>query len=161
MWPDSETDRDFLNFDGVADTIAELIVQADSRPISVGVSGAWGVGKSSMIKLTRASLTRRQPAEGHAKFVFVEFNAWLYQGYDDARAALLEVIATKLEAEAEARKTGVTKAKEFLGRVRWFRLAKLVALPAASVAFGLPPIGLAGELTSSGRRHDHWWRQRG
>lgn len=147
MWTDNETDRDFLNFEGVADTIAEVIVSADGRPVSIGVSGAWGVGKSSMIKLTKTSLAKHQPAQGHEKFVFVEFNAWLYQGYDDARAALLEVIANKLEAEAEARKTGVDKAKDFLSRVRWFRLAKLIALPAASMAMGLPPIGLTGEIT--------------
>lgn len=42
MWPDNETERDFLNFSGVADTVAEIIVQARGRPISIGVSGAWG-----------------------------------------------------------------------------------------------------------------------
>ncbi|MDI6024059.1 P-loop NTPase fold protein [Leucobacter sp. UT-8R-CII-1-4] len=149
MWTDNETDRDFLNFEGVADTIAEVIVSADGRPVSIGVSGAWGVGKSSMIKLTKTSLAKYQPEQGPEKFVFVEFNAWLYQGYDDARAALLEVIANKLEAEAEARKAGIDKAKDFLSRVRWFRLAKLVALPAASIALGLPPLGLAGEIAGA------------
>lgn len=148
VWPDNETDRDFLNFEGVADTVAEIIVQAEGRPISVGVSGAWGVGKSSLIKLTKSSLERHQPSQpGPSKFVFVEFNAWLYQGFDDARAALLEVIASKLAEEAQERKTGFEKAKEFLHRVRWFRLAKILAVPAASVALGIPPIGLAGDVT--------------
>ena len=50
MWPDTETDQDFLNFAGVAATVAEIIAQAQRRPISIGVSGAWGVGKSSMIR---------------------------------------------------------------------------------------------------------------
>ncbi|WP_292791655.1 MULTISPECIES: KAP family P-loop NTPase fold protein [unclassified Microbacterium] len=149
MWTDNETDRDFLNFEGVADTIAEVIVSADGRPVSIGVSGAWGVGKSSMIKLTKTSLAKHQPKQKPEKFVFVEFNAWLYQGYDDARAALLEVIAHKLEAEAKARSTGVDKAKDFLSRVRWFRLAKLIALPTASMALGLPPVGLAGEISDA------------
>lgn len=99
MWPDNETERDFLNFSGVADTVAEIIVQARGRPISIGVSGAWGIGKSSLIKLTQASLAARPRKEGEREFVFVEFNAWLYQGYDDARAALMDVIATKLEKE--------------------------------------------------------------
>ncbi|WP_345453586.1 KAP family P-loop NTPase fold protein [Arthrobacter gyeryongensis] len=148
MWLDNETDRDFLNFEGVADTIAEVIVSAGGRPVSIGVSGAWGVGKSSMIKLTRTALTKHQPVDGPKKYLFVDFNAWLYQGYDDARAALLEVIANKLEAEATKRETGLDKAREFLGRVKWFRLAKLIALPAASMALGIPPIGLPGEITN-------------
>lgn len=107
MWADNETSRDFLNFSGVADTVAEIIVQAHGRPISIGVSGAWGIGKSSLIKLTQASLASRPKEEDQRDFVFVEFNAWLYQGYDDARAALMDVIASKLQAEAEHRATAV------------------------------------------------------
>ncbi|SIO63179.1 KAP family P-loop domain-containing protein [Singulisphaera sp. GP187] len=109
MWSDNETTRDFLNFSGVADTVAEIIVQAHGRPISIGVSGAWGVGKSSMIKLTRESLEKRPSEDGDREFIFVEFNAWLYQGYDDARAALMEVIASTLEVEAKKREKGVEK----------------------------------------------------
>lgn len=148
MWSDNETDRDLLNFEGVADTVAELIAQAERRPISIGVSGAWGAGKSSMIKLTRASLARDQEEGEPAKYLFVEFNAWLYQGYDDARAALLDVIAGTLEEEARKRETALDKVADFVGRVRWLRLAKLIAIPAASVALGIPPVGLLGPLVS-------------
>lgn len=140
MWPDNETERDFLNFSGVADTVAEIIIQAQGRPISIGVSGAWGVGKSSMIKLVRASLTDRADSGG-PKFVFVEFNAWLYQGYDDARAALLEVIASSLIEEAEKRQGGIDRAREFLGKVNWFRAARLAG-SLAPLMLGLPPLGL-------------------
>src|SRR5690606_24115720 len=56
--------------------------------------------------------------------------------------------ASKLAAEAAARESGVDKAREFLGRVKWFRLAKLFALPAAAVALGLPPVGLPAEIAS-------------
>src|SRR5580704_3384694 len=155
MWPDNETDRDFLNFAGVADTVAEIIVQAKGRPISIGVSGAWGVGKSSMIKLVRQSLERRSEREKKEKedsnFIFVEFNAWLYQGYDDARAALMDVIGEKLTEEAEHRKKGIEKAKEFAERIRWFRLMKLVAGSAVALHAGLPPVGLLGELYGLGK----------
>ena len=151
MWPDNETDRDFLNFSGISDTVAEIIVQARGRPISIGVSGAWGIGKSSMIKLTMKSLAERARKDGERDFVFVEFNAWLYQGYDDARAALMDVIATKLEAEAHARERGIDKAKALLKRVNWLRAAKL-ASAAAPMLFGLPPVGLAGEIWELGQK---------
>ncbi len=147
MWTDNETDRDLLNFDGVAATVAEVVRSAGGRPVSIGVSGAWGAGKSSLIKLTKAAL---DPSVENAKkgerspYVFVEFNAWLYQGFDDARAALLDVVAERLADEAGARATGVDKVKDFVKRVRWLRLAKLIALPAAAMALGLPPIGVIG-----------------
>ncbi len=161
MWTDNETAQDFLNFTSVAATVAEVIEQAQSRPISIGVSGAWGVGKSSMIKLIRSELISRAEARhrstkgGHesaeSKFIFVEFNAWLYQGYDDARAALIEVVASALAAEAQKRKTGVEKTTDLLKRVNWFRAMKLTASSAAAMALGLPPVGMFGELWDLGK----------
>lgn len=151
MWVDNETERDFLNFSGVADTVAEIIAQANGRPISIGVSGAWGIGKSSMIKLTQASLSSRPPKDGEREFIFVEFNAWLYQGYDDARAALMDVIASKLQKEAENRETAVDKVESIVMRVRWLRAAKLVAGDATALALGIPPVGLFGKLFNIGK----------
>jgi predicted KAP-like P-loop ATPase len=150
MWPDNETERDFLNFTGVADTVAEIIVQAEGRPISIGVSGAWGTGKSSMIKLIRRALEQREDGDASA-LVFVEFNAWLYQGYDDARASLLEVIATTLKREAEERQTGLEKVQELIKRVDWLRAAKLTGGSALALALGLPPTGLIGEAVRIGK----------
>jgi predicted KAP-like P-loop ATPase len=151
MWHDNETERDFLNFSGVSDTVAEIIVQANCRPISIGVSGAWGVGKSSMIKLIRRALDAR--AEDRAsKFVFVEFNAWLYQGYDDARAALMEGIAATLKKEAEARQTGLEKTEELLKRIDWLRAMKFTAGTAIALSMGLPSLGLVGEVLDLGKK---------
>lgn len=67
MWTDNETDVDYLNFSGVAETVAELIAQANSRRISIGIAGASGVGKSSMIQLSLddLSLRVRNIAAGH------------------------------------------------------------------------------------------------
>lgn len=148
MWVDNETDTDFLNFSGVADTVAEIIYSANGRPISIGVSGAWGAGKSSMIKLIQASL--KNPPELGEKpakdFVFVEFNAWLYQGYDDARAALMDVIASQLEAEAKARRKGLDKVADFAERVNWLRVAKLAGNGIVSLATGIPTPGLISDV---------------
>ncbi|WP_237049724.1 hypothetical protein [Solilutibacter oculi] len=45
MWADNETERDFLNFSGIADTVAEIIAQARGRPVSIGVFGVMGCGQ--------------------------------------------------------------------------------------------------------------------
>lgn len=150
MWTDHETDKDFLNFGGIARTVAEIIQQTQSGPISIGVSGAWGVGKSSMIKLIRSELASRSAGD-QEKFIFVEFNAWLYQGYDDARAALIDVVASTLSSEAQKRQSGVEKTKDLLKRVDWFRVAKLTAGSAAALAFGLSPVGVISEVFNLGK----------
>ncbi len=147
MWSDNETNRDFLNFRCVADTAAEMVAQANGQPLSLGVSGGWGVGKSSMLKFISDSLRDR----GDDRYLFVEFNAWLYQGYDDARAALMEVIARQLIERGEETQTGLEKAKMLLGRVNWLRLAGLTAGSALSVAAGVPPLGLIGAVLSAGK----------
>jgi predicted KAP-like P-loop ATPase len=162
MWVDAETKIDYLNFGSVADSVVELIEQAGGTPLSIGVSGAWGVGKSSLVKQTRDALERRDresaAAEGvsgkdyKSRYVFVEFNAWLYQGYDDARAALLDAIASELVSVADQRQTAGDKAREFLSRVDWFRVASLTAGSAAAMAFGLPPVGLLGQLFTMAKR---------
>ncbi|MBD8608671.1 ATPase [Aeromicrobium sp. CFBP 8757] len=158
MWSDSETDVDFLNFTGVSDTVAEVILRANGRPVSIGISGSWGIGKTSMLKLTEKSLSSRlltaeaetgQPGRRH---IFLTFNPWLYQGYDDARAALIEAIATKLLAEATGKEAAVARAKQLLKRVNWFRVAGLTALGAAALFSGVGApgaIGAAGGLIAS------------
>ncbi len=63
----------------------------------------------------------------------------------------IDVIGEKLTKEAEHRKKGLEKALEFVERVRWFRLAKLVAGSAVALHAGLPPVGLIGELYGLGK----------
>lgn len=145
MWADNETDVDFLNFTGVAETVSEIILQASGAPVSIGLSGAWGTGKSSMVRLVANDLEARTRRENEASpFIFASFNPWLYQGFDDARAALLEVVARKLEAEARARQSGVDKARDLLSRVNWVRAAGLAVKAGAAAAAALSPLGLAG-----------------
>ncbi|MFC1734743.1 P-loop NTPase fold protein [Candidatus Hydrogenedentota bacterium] len=128
MWNDVETEKDLLNFTVVADTAAQLVRESAGQPVSIGVSGNWGTGKSSLVKMIGASLKKEEDAD--QKYVFLEFNAWLYQGYDDARMALLQSVADKLLEEAKRRESNSEKALEFAKRVNWLRVGKLLA-PAA------------------------------
>ena len=145
MWSDNETTRDYLNFGVVAKTVAEIIDKSNSRPISIGVSGAWGVGKSSMIKLIQKELFEKQEdnTEDPTKYIFVEFNAWLYQGYDDARAALIDVVASKIADEAALREGLGEKISNLFERIKWFRLMAMTAVTATSVFTGVPLNGVA------------------
>lgn len=142
MWRDSETNEDFLNFTEVADQIAELATTPSLLPISIGVFGGWGTGKSTVLKLVEAQLPKDQ--EGAP--LVVHFDAWLYQGFDDARAALMEVISTELIQLAEGKKTLVDKAKSFAARINYFRGLGMVADFGLGMALGIPP----GLLTTAG-----------
>lgn len=123
MWHDVETTKDLLNFTVVAEMAAQLVRESDGEPISIGISGIWGTGKSSLVKMIGNSL---READTDKKYIFLEFNAWLYQGYDDARMALLQSVADKLVAESQSRKSNVEKALEFAKRVNWLRIGNIL-----------------------------------
>jgi len=144
MWADTETDVDYINFNGLAESLVECVMSTGDRPVCIGVSGAWGTGKSSMLKLTRAAIISDE--KNVDKYIFVEFNAWLFQGFDDARASLMETIAEAISKQVSADETLSKKASALIRRMNWFRVAKLTAGAAASVALGIPLIGPIGDI---------------
>lgn len=133
MWSDNETSRDFLNFEALATTVTGIIANTKGEPVSIGVSGSWGVGKSSLIKLIR-----EKSESSDQNFIFVQFNAWLYQGYDDAKASLLEVVAIELEQYALKNKTPLDSITEVLSRINWLRLATVGVGLTAALNTGIP-----------------------
>jgi predicted KAP-like P-loop ATPase len=141
MWRDSESDQDFLNFTELADQIATLATNPSLLPISVGVFGTWGTGKSTVLALAEKKLRQSIPEP-----VIIKFDAWLYQGFDDSKAALMEVVADRLLAEAQSNETLLEKAKNFAGRVNYFRALGIAADFGIGMAFGVPP----GLLTKAG-----------
>lgn len=143
MWNDVETTQDLLNFKVVADTAAQMIKDGNGQPVSIGVSGSWGVGKSSLVQMIGESL---KGLDGGKNYIFINFNAWLYQGYDDARMALLQKVADKIMEESESRKTCVDKAKEFIKRINWLRTAKFMAPVATGIITGGAVAGPVGSF---------------
>lgn len=137
MWHDIEAEVDLLNFGVVARAAADLIRQTGGTPLTIGVSGGWGAGKSTLVKLTKAEL--EQLASSGAtpdSYIVMEFNAWLYQGYEDARQALLQAVSDRLLEEARKRKGFVDKALALVKRVKLLKLARLAAPVVAHAGIG-------------------------
>lgn len=134
MWADSDTDTDFLNYSEVAEMVADLIGDQKLLPVSIGVFGGWGMGKSSTLKLVERELDKTPE-----RYLIIKFDAWLYQDFDDARAALMSVISTSLVTAVPP--TLKAKAKSLMGRVNKLRLLGL-ALEGGAAAFGFPAFGL-------------------
>jgi len=112
LWSDTESYEDYLNFGEVSQLAVDILTADSMLPVSVGVFGNWGAGKSSLLKLIEQKLEQDE-----TDWIVIKFDAWLYQGYDDARAALLEVIATALTEAADGNTSLTTKTKKLLARV--------------------------------------------
>lgn len=142
MWHDNETTVDYVNFRIVAKACAELIRTADGEPVSIGISGGWGVGKSSLVRMVESELQAH--ASAGPKHVLVTFNPWLYQGFEDARTALLQIVGDAVLKQAKASETFVSKAEGLLKRINFLRLAQLGGEVAATLITGVP-VGLIGK----------------
>ncbi len=133
MWSDNETKDDFLNFNILASVIAETIKINGDKPLSIGVSGAWGVGKSSTLELLAAGLKKMEPAP-----LIVRFHPWRHQSQDNVRAAFAECIArelTKCDGIGEEIKK---QAHSILKRANLIRIAGYGLGGALTLATGMP-----------------------
>ena len=48
---DNETKVDLLNNEAIAKTIVSLITESKNQPVSIGIHGDWGAGKSSILEM--------------------------------------------------------------------------------------------------------------
>ena len=118
MWSDNAASEDFLNFTVLAKVIAGAIHRNGDRPLSIGVSGAWGVGKSTTLELLAAELEKHEP-----KPLVVRFQPWRHQTQDNVRAAFAECLARTLAEETDLKTEVKEKAKSILKRANLIRIA--------------------------------------
>lgn len=56
---DNETKVDLLNNEAIAITINELLRSRPDHPVTIGVHGDWGAGKSSVLEMIEANFTNQ------------------------------------------------------------------------------------------------------
>ena len=78
---DSETAQDLLGFHVHADLIRSVVTNENVLPVTVGVFGDWGGGKSSIMKMLQADLD----SEEYPATVCLYFNGWTFEGHEDAK----------------------------------------------------------------------------
>jgi predicted KAP-like P-loop ATPase len=81
VWQDNETEIDLLGFDVHANLIRSVITDPSVLPVTVGVFGDWGGGKSSIMKMLQKELSDEK---AYPDVVCLYFNGWTFEGYEDA-----------------------------------------------------------------------------
>ncbi|MEO0484986.1 MAG: Qat anti-phage system ATPase QatA [Pseudomonadota bacterium] len=115
---DNETKVDLLNNEAIAKTIIDLLAKRPEEAITIGVHGDWGAGKSSILEMIDDSLRDEDDV------LCVKFNGWRFQGFEDAKIALIEGIVTEL---IERRSLGTEAAEavtNIFNRIDWLKIAR-------------------------------------
>ena len=137
---DNETAVDLLYYESVAGTVVRLLSENSVEPLSVGIHGDWGAGKSSVLMLVEEA-----PA-GQEGVLCVRYNGWLFQGFEDAKAVLIETIVDELLLARSDWSKVRSKAQDVLRRVEWMKLARKAASYGLTVATGIPKVETVRDL---------------
>ena len=57
---DNETKVDLLSNEAIATIIIDLLLEHPDRPVTIGVHGDWGAGKSSVLEMIEAGLESKK-----------------------------------------------------------------------------------------------------
>lgn len=138
MWNDKETNLDLLGHRQVAQTIVEIMREEELRPLTVGIHGSWGAGKTSILSLIETEL------KDDTKTLCFTFNGWLYQGYEDTKSALMEAVVHELMTKRRSTDKVLDLGKSLLRRINWLKAAKAGGGLALTAALGLPATAMFG-----------------
>src|SRR5260221_11352974 len=134
--PDNETNIDLLNNEAIASTIVNLLRERPEHPITIGVHGDWGAGKSSVLEMIEAAL------QADKSVLCLKFNGWRFQGFEDAKIALIEGIVTGLIEKRPALTKAALAVKDIFHRIDWLKVAKKAGGLALTAYTGIPAIGI-------------------
>lgn len=115
---DNETKIDLLNYEAIAATIVELLRQRPDQPMTIGVHGDWGAGKSSVLEMIDARIGTDKKA------LCLKFNGWRFQGFEDAKIALIEGIVTGLLEKRPMLTKASQEVRDVFNRIDWLKVAK-------------------------------------
>jgi hypothetical protein len=140
---DHETKIDLLNNEAIATTIIGLLRERPDRPVTIGVHGDWGAGKSSVLEMIEGGLS------GNGDVLCLKFNGWRFQGFEDAKIALIEGIVTGLVEKRPALTKAAGTVKDVFNSIDWLKVAKNAGGLALTAFTGIPTPDQIGAIVST------------
>ncbi len=130
MWADNETTQDLLGYQVHADLLKNIIINESMLPISIGIFGNWGSGKSSLMLLLKNSIevwiakTKEQnknlddKKKNNDNVIQIYFNSWQFETYDSTKLTLIETILEAIINDLDAKRDAFEKIDDFFARIK-------------------------------------------
>lgn len=142
MWSDNESGIDLYNVQHLVAAVASTARNQRLLPVTIGVYGDWGSGKSTVVRMVKEQLDAEEGT------LCVYFNGWLFEGYEDAKAAIIGSILDELADQRRAVEKAGDLFERLRKRVNWFRLMGWGIKTYFSVTSGLPPASTAAAVST-------------
>jgi KAP family P-loop domain len=136
MWADNESEFDLLRFQYMSQTITKVIRDGRLLPTTVGVFGDWGSGKSTLLRLIQDDL------ESDGKTCVIRFSGWLFEGYEDAKGALMGTLLDEIQKSVDESKTLSESVKADVQKrvAKLFRRVNLLKAAGMAAKFAIPSL---------------------
>lgn len=130
---DNPATLDLLGFDAVVAPVVEAIRRSETHPLTVGIRGGWGTGKSTLLGLIEQSLSNER------RVLVIRLDPWEFESADHLRTTLIELVLTQLQERLPKNKGLSEKIRRLIGRIRFDKVA-------TSLLKGLATVSLDGGL---------------
>lgn len=105
----------------MVDLVVDIATNRELSPSTIGLYGDWGSGKSSLMKLAQKKIEEKNPKnekkKDTVKTLCIEFNGWLFEGYEDTKTSLCGAILDALADEKRFSKKVTDYAKELIEKI--------------------------------------------
>jgi predicted KAP-like P-loop ATPase len=122
------------------------LVARRSTGFIVGLTGSWGLGKSSILNLLALHLGSQE------KVIVTKFNPWLFKGRDELLTAFFNSLR---QAMGSSNTEAARQLADALDRYR-----RALEMTAHAVAAGVDVAGAGGAASAATRATFKWWKKR-
>lgn len=100
IFNDTPSPEDKFHFAAYAQTISDIIAaKHNETPLTIGIFGSWGTGKTSLMRLIKGNLNKYKKDEIFRSCRTVWFQAWKYTDEERILASLIEAIFRAMEED--------------------------------------------------------------
>ena len=139
MWKDLETNEDLLGYKVHSMLLKNVVLKDEMLPLSIGVFGNWGSGKSSLMLLLQKDLDEwivKKNSENRQKtdkILQITFNSWQFENYENTKLTLMENILFEIVNDIKKDKDFFEKADELIGKINKLSVGVLILKKIAGV----------------------------